>query len=126
MDDATDKAGSGAPFDAAAPALAAAHRLAAAYVASLPTRPVARLPSPAQMAAALDEPLPEEGSDPAAVLDDWFARAESGIVASSGPRFFGYVLGGTTPAALAGDWLASAIRSEEHTSELQSRLHLVC
>jgi glutamate/tyrosine decarboxylase-like PLP-dependent enzyme len=61
------------------------------------------------MAAALDEALPENGSDPAAVVGEWFTRAERGITASPGPRFFGFVTGGVTPAALAGDWLASAI-----------------
>jgi len=90
-------------------ALARAHALASAFLASLPERPVSHVPSPEEMAAALDEALPETGSDPAAVLDDWFARAERGITASPGPRFFGFVTGGVTPAALAGDWLASAI-----------------
>lgn len=90
-------------------ALSRAHALASAFLASLPERPVARLPSAEEMAAALDEALPESGSDPAAVLDQWFARAERGITASPGPRFFGFVTGGVTPAALAGDWLASAI-----------------
>src|SRR5689334_13781122 len=61
------------------------------------------------MAAALDEALPEEGVDPALAVGEWFARAEPGILASGGPRFFGFVNGGATPAALAGDWLASAI-----------------
>jgi glutamate/tyrosine decarboxylase-like PLP-dependent enzyme len=100
------------PFNAVLPALAAAHRLSAAYVASLPTRPVALGPSPAEMEAALDEPLPEEGQDPEAVLEEWYARAEPGIVASSGPRFFGYVFGGSTPGALAGDWLAAVLDQE--------------
>jgi hypothetical protein len=90
-------------------ALARAHALASAFLASLPERPVSHVPSPEEMAAALDEALPETGSDPAAVLDEWFARAERGITASPGPRFFGFVTGGVTPAALAGDWLASAI-----------------
>jgi glutamate/tyrosine decarboxylase-like PLP-dependent enzyme len=61
------------------------------------------------MAAAFDEPLPEESSDPAAAVEDWYRRAEPGLVASPGPRFFGWVNGGSTPAALAGDWLASAL-----------------
>lgn len=61
------------------------------------------------MAAALDEPLPEEGCDPGDAVTEWLRRAEIGIVASPGPRFFGFVNGGATPAALAGDWLASAI-----------------
>jgi glutamate/tyrosine decarboxylase-like PLP-dependent enzyme len=61
------------------------------------------------MASALDEPLPEQGCAPEMAVAEWFARAEPGIVASPGPRFFGFVNGGSTPAALAGDWLASAL-----------------
>lgn len=90
-------------------ALARAHALASAFLASLPERPVSQVPSPEQMTAALDEALPEYGGDPTAVVDEWFSRAEPGITASPGPRFFGFVNGGATPAALAGDWLASAI-----------------
>ena len=86
-----------------------AHALARAFVLGLPTRPVAHAPSPAEMATALDEPLPAESSDPAAAVGEWLRRAEPGIVASAGPRFFGFVLGGAMPAALGGDWLASAI-----------------
>lgn len=96
-------------FDSALDALDRARALATDYLASLPTRPVSYAPSIEEMAAALDEPLPDTGCDPAEAVSEWFRRAERGIVASSGPRFFGYVNGGTTPAALAGDWLASAI-----------------
>jgi glutamate/tyrosine decarboxylase-like PLP-dependent enzyme len=90
-------------------ALDAAHRHARAFIESLPDRPVSRLQTPEQMAAALDEPLPEASSDPASAVGEWMARADAGIVADPGPRFFGFVNGGVTPAALAGDWLASAI-----------------
>ena len=90
-------------------ALARAHALATSFLASLPDRPVSQMPSPEEMAAALDEALPESGGDAAAVVDEWFTRAERGITASPGPRFFGFVTGGVTPSALAGDWLASAI-----------------
>jgi len=86
-------------------ALGAARRLAEDYLDGLRERPVARAVDPAALAAALDEPLPERGCDPAAALDDWWRRAEPGIVASPGPRFFGFVNGGATPAALAGAWL---------------------
>ncbi len=97
------------PFRASLPALEHVWKMASRYIESLPERPVAYAVTPAEMDAALDEALPEEGCDPIAALDDWYQRAERGIVASSGPRFFGYVIGGTTPAALAGDWLAAAI-----------------
>jgi glutamate/tyrosine decarboxylase-like PLP-dependent enzyme len=61
------------------------------------------------MAPRFDIPLPEAGCAPDEALREWYARAEPGIVRSSGPRYFGFVTGGSTPAALAGDWLASAI-----------------
>jgi glutamate/tyrosine decarboxylase-like PLP-dependent enzyme len=97
------------PFADSLRAMNRAHELAHAFVASLPHRPVSRQLTPEAMAAALDESLPEESCDPASAVAEWFERAEPGIVASAGPRFFGYVVGGVTPAALAGDWLASAI-----------------
>ncbi len=97
------------PYQDSLPALERAWKLASAYVAGLPERPVAQPVTPEEMQAALDEPLAESGCDPAAAVEEWFDRAERGIVASSGPRFFGYVIGGTTPAALAGDWLAATI-----------------
>ena len=86
-----------------------AHALAADYLASLPTRAATPAPEPAALRAALDEPLPEAGSDPAEAAAEWMRRTEGGITASSGPRFFGFVTGGVTPAALAGDWLTAAI-----------------
>ena len=97
------------PYDISTEALERASKLATSYVAGLPGRVVAHHVTPAEMEAALDEPLPETGCDPGEAVEEWFRRAEAGIVASSGPRFFGFVIGGTTPAALAGDWLASAI-----------------
>ena len=96
-------------FHDSLPALKRAWELASEYVKSLPDRPVAYPVTPEEMQMSLDEALPESGCDPVAALDEWINRADRGIVASSGPRFFGYVIGGTTPAALAGDWLAAAI-----------------
>ena len=90
-------------------ALTKAHEIALEFLASLPDRPVSRVPSPEDMATALDEPLADNGCDPASAVYEWFSRAEIGITASPGPRFFGFVTGGSTPAALAGDWLASAL-----------------
>lgn len=90
-------------------ALDRAHLLAREWVAELADQPVSQRLGPEDMAALLDEPLPEAGADPASVVAEWLDRASPGIVASPGPRFFGFVNGGSTPAALAGDWLASAI-----------------
>jgi glutamate/tyrosine decarboxylase-like PLP-dependent enzyme len=97
------------PFAASVAAVGRAQALAADYLGGLAERPVSRRPGVAEMAAALDGPLPEGGCDPGDAVAEWFARAEPGIVASGGPRFFGFVNGGATPAALAGDWLASAL-----------------
>ncbi len=97
------------PYDESVRALDRVHAIAREYVQSLPTRRVGKLVTPENLASAFDEPIPEHQSDPVAAVEDWFRRAEPGIVASPGPRFFGFVIGGATPAALAGDWLASAI-----------------
>ncbi len=90
-------------------ALDATHKIATTYLRELTGRPVSRAATAVEMAAALDEPLPETGCEPGEAIAEWYARAEPGIVASGGPRFFGFVNGGSTPAALAGDWLASAL-----------------
>lgn len=57
--------------------------------------------------ARFDAPLPVEGTDPRIVVDELASAVEPGLVASSGPRYFGFVMGGSVPAALAVDWLTS-------------------
>lgn len=89
-------------------ALDAAHRHAAGFLESLDDRPVWPRASLDEMVAAFGGPLAEEGLDPAAVVDEIVERADPGLVAIPGGRFFGFVIGGTHPAALAADWLVSA------------------
>ena len=52
--------------------------------------------------------LPDVGIGAAAALIELIARAEESAHASSGPRYFHFVVGGVTPAALGADWLTSA------------------
>jgi glutamate/tyrosine decarboxylase-like PLP-dependent enzyme len=56
----------------------------------------------------LDVPLNESGVDAVQVLDDLVSGVEGGILGSAGGRFFGWVIGGSLPAALGADWLTSA------------------
>ncbi len=87
--------------------LRAAARHAEAFLESLPHRPVRATADAAQLRAALGGPLPDEGVAPERVIDDLVRGADPGIVATAGPRFFGFVIGGSLPAALAADWLTS-------------------
>jgi len=85
-------------------ALRRAAELAADWLERLPERPVGAAGDP----AGLRGPLPERGENPVAVLDGLAAAAEPGLVASAGPRYFGFVTGGALPVAVAADWLTSA------------------
>jgi hypothetical protein len=89
-------------------ALDAAHRAATAFLATLADRPVWPRATLDEMMAVFGGPLPEEGLDAEALVDDLARKAEPGLVAIPGGRFFGFVIGSTLPAALAADWLVSA------------------
>ncbi|HEX2050155.1 MAG TPA: aminotransferase class V-fold PLP-dependent enzyme [Actinomycetota bacterium] len=78
------------------------------WLDALGERPVAPPVDDDELARAFDDDLPAEPADVHAVVDDLAARADAGLVASPGPRYFGFVTGGAHPAALAADWLTSA------------------
>ncbi|MCZ4091873.1 pyridoxal phosphate-dependent decarboxylase family protein [Sinorhizobium psoraleae] len=54
------------------------------------------------------EPLPIEGCAGPGVIDELVAKAEPGLHTMTGPRFFGWVIGGSHPVGVAADWLTSA------------------
>jgi glutamate/tyrosine decarboxylase-like PLP-dependent enzyme len=95
-------------MDERARALDQAHRHAVTWLASLAERPVPPRDSPAQVAKALGADLPDEGCDAAEVVDLLAEACDPGLTAMPSGRFFGFVIGGTHPAALAADWLVSA------------------
>ena len=88
--------------------LRAAAEHADAFLATLDDRSVAARVTAADVRDALGGPLPDRGEDPAAVIDALATGADPGLVATAGPRHFGFVIGGALPAALAADWLVSA------------------
>jgi glutamate/tyrosine decarboxylase-like PLP-dependent enzyme len=61
-----------------------------------------------ELRSSLGGPLPDRGEDPLAVVERLARQADPGLVATAGPRYFGFVIGGSVPAALAADWLTSA------------------
>jgi len=82
--------------------------IAADYVESLDERPVFPDVTPEQLREALGGPLPDEPLDPAQVVVELAEHAGPGVVATGSGRYFGFVIGGGLPAALAADWLTSA------------------
>lgn len=84
---------------------AAAHALA--HLGSLDTSPVAARASLDELRQALSRPLPRHGLAAAQVIDELASGVSGGITVSQSGRFFGWVIGGGLPAAIAADWLTS-------------------
>ncbi|HET7532009.1 MAG TPA: aminotransferase class V-fold PLP-dependent enzyme [Nocardioidaceae bacterium] len=95
-------------MDEQSAALDRAHRRALEWLSSLEDRPVPPQASVEQVTQTLGTTLPEGPTDPAEVVDLLAEACDPGLTAIPSGRFFGFVIGGTHPAALATDWLVSA------------------
>jgi glutamate/tyrosine decarboxylase-like PLP-dependent enzyme len=84
-----------------------ATRLAHDFIDGLPSRFVGRQADLETLRSGLSRKLTDEGEDPRSVLSDLARDVEPGLVASAGPRYFGFVIGGALPVAVAADWLTS-------------------
>ena len=73
----------------------------------LPDRHVGARAGREELLTALRVPLPQQGDEGGEVIDLLAENAEQGAVACNSPRYFGFVIGGAYPVALAADWLVS-------------------
>jgi glutamate/tyrosine decarboxylase-like PLP-dependent enzyme len=85
-----------------------AHEIASRYLDDVATRHVGGIATRQSLIEALGGPLPQGPSDPLEVLEDMVEKADPGIVATAGPRYFGFVTGGAVPVTVAAEWLGSA------------------
>jgi len=78
------------------------------WFSALDGRPVRATASADELRRVVGGPLPEEGIPPEKVIEILADAGKRGAVASAGPRFFGFVVGGSVPAAVGADWLVSS------------------
>lgn len=81
---------------------------AIAYLDTIADRHVGAIATGDELRQQLSVPLPETGDDEGAVIDALAMAGALGTVATQGRRYFGFVVGGSVPAATAADWLVSA------------------
>jgi glutamate/tyrosine decarboxylase-like PLP-dependent enzyme len=90
------------------PLLARAADHASRYLDEVRERPVRPAASGDELRALLGGALGDSGTSAAGVIDALAEAGRRGTVATQGPRYFGFVVGGSLPAATAADWLVSA------------------
>lgn len=85
-----------------------AHRHASRWLAGLAERPIPPRAGIEEIKDAIGRRLPAEGAPAPEVVEQLAVAAEPGLIGMPSARFFGFVIGGTLPAALGADWLVSA------------------
>ncbi len=88
-------------------ALRRATELALAFLGSLDAAPVHATASLAELRRRFAQPLPDDGADPVAIVEDLARDTAGGLLGTAGGRFYGWVIGAGLPAAVAADWLTS-------------------
>ncbi len=77
------------------------------YLENVNSLPIGVNKNKKELIDKIDTKLPELGEDFATALEKLSVGAKAGLIGNRNPRYFGYVLAGTTPTALAADWLTS-------------------
>src|SRR5271163_4074891 len=90
------------------PVLRAAYGEALAFLESLEHAPVGATVDATTLRDRLVRPLEDVSIDAVAVVEELVRDGEGGLLGMPGGRFYGWVIGGALPAALAADWLTSA------------------
>src|SRR6478735_4093183 len=88
-------------------ALEAAYRHALAFDDARATRAPNAAANFDALMRAFGGPVPEAGSPADDVIEWLVAAAEPGLMGTAGPRFFGWVVGGSHPVGVAADWLTA-------------------
>lgn len=89
-------------------ALDSAYTHAISHLEHLDETSVAATSDTETLRARVAKPLPLEGIPADEAIEELVRNVDGGLIGSAGGRFFGWVIGGVLPAALAADWLTSA------------------
>jgi glutamate/tyrosine decarboxylase-like PLP-dependent enzyme len=109
--------------------LSEAARRSIDYLESLNSRRVAPAPEAVDQLSGFFKPLQEHSLEPAVVLDELDRLGSPATVASASGRYFGFVIGGSMPAAIASSFLAAAWDQNavlEVSSPVSAALEKVC
>lgn len=88
--------------------LQASCEISTAFLELVNDRPVARCVKYADLVKRFQVPIQEQGEAPLSVIWHLSEISDRGLVATPGPRYFGFVVGGAHPVSVAADWLAAA------------------